>query len=318
MTGELSALGRAAHASRIAAAALRWAAACVAGFAALLALSVALAGFERSGAVETAETSASAYLDFDLAVLRALADRSLSGQDGLAGVWAKRPDWQIAPPRSTRAHLAPLRDAWTAVASDRSRFRTAARGTADALPFLIGGLVLALLAAAIAGAFTRSARARIVLTIAFAAPLWPMLDPGAFYDRTRSLGAGLAAMMFVAAFAAALPGAALRALFSTSRATIGGRATSARLAAIDAVQWLVPAVPALATAALFVCAKADQDPGARGVASGFGGLIRAAMAEASVGDRLASCALLAGGLALLSFLGHRFVVEARAALGVGR
>ena len=311
------AAGRAAHASRIAAAALRWAAACVAGFAALLALSVALAGFERSGAVETAETSASAYLDFDLAVLRALADRSLSGQDGLAGVWAKRPDWQIAPPRSTRAHLAPLRDAWTAVASDRSRFRTAARGTADALPFLIGGLVLALLAAAIAGAFTRSARARIVLTIAFAAPLWPMLDPGAFYDRTRSLGTGLAAALFVAGFAAALPGAALRALLAGSP-PIGGRLTSARLAAIDAVQWLVPAVPALATVALFVCAKADQDPGARGTASGFGGLIRAAMAEAGAGDRLASCALLAGGLALLSFLGHRFVVEARAALGAGR
>jgi len=306
----LAALGRAAHASRVAAAILRWAGACVAGFAALLALSVALAGFERNGAVETAETSASAYLDYDLAVLRALADRSLAGQDGLTAAWAKRPDWQIAAPPSSKAHLVPLRDAWTAVVSEKSRFRTAARGTADALPFLVGGLALALLAAAIAGGWSKRA---LPLAVAFAAPLWLMLDPGAFYDRTRSLGTGLAAVLFVAAFAAALPGAALKAAFAKRQAI-----ASARLAAIDAVQWLIPAVPALATAALFVCAKADQDPAARGAASGFGGLIRAAMAEASVGDRLASCALLAGGLALLSFLGHRFVVEARAALGAGR
>lgn len=303
-------MNRAAHATRVAAAALRWTGACIAGFAALLALSVALAGFERNGAVETAETSASAYLDFDLAVLRALADRSLAGQDGLTAVWAKRPDWQISAPPSTRARLAPLRDAWTAVVSDKSRFRTAARGTADALPFLLGGLALALVAAAAAGRWSKRA---LPLAVAFAVPLWLMLDPSAFYDRTRSFGTGLTAVLFVAAFAAALPGAALKALFSTRQAI-----APARLAAIDAVQWLIPAVPALATAALFVCAKADQDPAARGVASGFGGLIRAAMAEASVGDRLASCALLAGGLALLSFLGHRFVVEARAALGAGR
>ncbi|MCA1826630.1 MAG: hypothetical protein ABR567_01925 [Myxococcales bacterium] len=310
---ELAVLGRAAHASRTAAAVLRWAGACVAGFAALLALSVALAGFERNGAVEAAETSASAYLDFDLAVLRALADRSLAGQDGLTAVWARRPDWQIAAKPSNRAQLAPLRDAWTAVVSEKSRFRTAARGTADALPFLLGGLALALLAAAVAGAWSKNARVALVLAIAFAAPLWLMLDPGAFYDRTRSLGTGLAAALFVAAFAAALPGAAFRALFARRQ-----QIAPARLAAIDAVQWLIPAIPALATAALFVCAKADQDPAARGAASGFGGLIRAAMAEASAGDRLASCALLAGGLALLSFLGHRFVVEARAALGAGR
>jgi hypothetical protein len=305
-----AALGRAAHASRVAAAALRWAGACVAGFAALLALSVVLAGFERNGAVETAETSASAYLDFDLAVLRALADRSLAGQDGLVALWAHRPDWEPAEPPSAKASLAPLRDAWTAVVSDRSRFRTAARGTADALPFLIGGLALGLLAAAIAGAFSRRA---LVLAGAFAAPLVLLLDPGAFYDRTRSLGTGLAAALFVATFAAALPGAAFKAFFSARQ-----RIAPARLATIDAVQWLIPMVPALATAALFVCAKADQDPAARGAASGFGGLIRAAMAEAGAADRLASCALLAGGLALLSFLGHRLVVEARAALGAGR
>src|SRR5258706_9176245 len=244
------ALSRAAHASRAAAAVLRWTGACIAGFAALLALSVGLAGFERSGSLETGETSASAYLDFDLAVLRALADRSFAGEDGLASVWAKRPDWRITAPPSTGAHLAPLRDAWAAVASDRSRFRTAARGTADALPFLLGGLALALLAAAVAGAWSKSPRIKLILMAAFALPLLPMLDPGAFYDRTRSLGTGLAAALFVAGFAAALPGAAVRALLAASP-PIAGRVTSARLAAIDAVQWLVPAVPALATAALF-------------------------------------------------------------------
>ena len=317
---EIARLGRAAHASRAAAAVLRWAAACAIGFAALLLLALSLAAFERSGALEAPETSASAYLDFDLAVLRALAHRSLAGQEGLAAVWAARPDWQLASPPSAHAHLAPLHDAWTAAASDRSRFRTAARGTADALPYLLGGLALALLAAAGAGAIAASRSARFVAVFAtvFAGPLWSMLDPGAFYDRTRSLGTGVAAAMFVAAFAAALPGAALRALLSNSPLPpLARRWTAARLAAIDAVQWLVPAVPALATAALFVCAKADQDPAARGAASGFGALIRAAMAEASVSDRLASCVLLAGGLALLSFLGHRFVIEARAALGTG-
>ena len=311
-------LNAGAHASRIAAAVLRWAAACAAGFAALLVLAIALAGFERNGAVETAQTSASAYLDFDLAVLRELADRSLAGQDGLQRMWAARPDWRIEAPPSTAARLVPLRDAWAAVASDRSRFRTAARGTADALPFLLGGLALALLAAAAAGA-TSSPPKKAVFAAAVIALLWPMLDPAVFYDRTRSLGAGLAAALFVAAFAAALPGAAVRALLAKPPLpTIAGRKLAARLAAIDAVQWLLPMVPALATAALFVCARADQDPAARGAASGFGGLIRAAMAEAGVGERLASCALLAGGLALLSYLGHRFVIEVRAALGAAR
>jgi hypothetical protein len=309
-----------AHASRIVAAVLRWAAACACGFAALLVLAIALAGFERSGAVETAQTSASAYLDFDLAVLHELADRSLAGGPDLRAMWAARPDWRIPEAPSTLSRLVPLRDAWTAVASDRSRFRTAARGTADALPFLLGGLALALLAAAAAGALSSAAAPKkLTLAVAVIALLWPMLDPGIFYDRTRSLGAGLAAALFVAAFAAALPGAALRALLARPPLpTIAGRKLSARLAAIDAVQWLLPMVPALATAALFVCARADQDPAARGAASGFGGLVRAAMAEAGVGERLASCALLAGGLALLSFLGHRFVIEVRAALGAAR
>ena len=308
------ALARAAHGARVAAAILRWLGACTAGFAALLALSVALAGFERRSSVETAATSASAYLDFDLAALRALADRSLAGEDGLGPIWARRPDWRITPPPSNSTRLAPLRDAWAAVASDRSRFRTAARVTADALPFLLGGLALALLATAFTGAWSKSRRLKLPLAIALALPLLPMLDPGAFYDRTRSFGAGLAAALFVAAFAAALPGAALHALFSASPA-IAGRVTAGRLAAIEAVQWLVPAVPALATAALFVCAKADQDPSVPSTASGLGALARAALREPSASERLSSCALIAGALVLLWYLGHRFVVEVRAALG---
>ena len=310
----------AADASRAAAAFLRWAAAAAIGFAALLLVAVALAGYERSGALDPAETSASAYLDFDLAVLRELSDRSLAGQDGLVAMWAHRPDWQLVDAPPSRLHLVSVRDAWAAAASDRSRFRTAARGVIDAGWYLLGGLVLALFAAAAAGAagFARDARIAWAAAGALLLPLWTMLDPAAFYDRTRSLGTGLEAALFVGAFAAAMSGAGLKALLSRQPLPPLARATtSARLAAIEAVQWLVPAVPALATAALFVCAKADQDPAARGLASGFGGLIRAAMAETSAGDRLASCALLAGGLALLSFIGHRFVVEVRAALTAG-
>jgi hypothetical protein len=320
MTGSLAALSRAAHASRVLSAALRWTAACATGWAALLILSLALAGYERGGVADITQTSASAYLDFDLAVLRVLAERTLAGEDGLSGVWARRPDWELPPAAAASFRPVPVRDAWAAVVSDRSRFRTAARGVADALWFLLGGLALALAAAAAAGAAGASKDNRVVRACAFAAllPLWMMLDPSAFYDRTRSLGSGLPAALFVAAFAAALSGAAIRALFSSSpQPPLARPATSARLAAADAVQWLVPSVPALATAALFVCAKADQDPAARGTASGLGALIRAAMEETGAGDRLASCALIAGGLALLSFLGLRFVVEVRAALAVG-
>ena len=319
----LGSLARAAQASRAAAAGLRWLAACAMGFAGLLVLSLALAGFERSGSTEPAETSASAYLDFDLAVLRIAALRNLGGGDASAALWAHRPDWGLRPAPSAATPLVPLREAWAASVAEKSRFRTAARGAAGALPFLLGGLALVFVAAAAAGALARLRHLRWLAAALIVVPLWAMVDPEAFYDRTRSLGPGLLAAWFVAAFAAALPGAAARAVFAQAPqpahlVAVGGRRalfTAARLAALDAGGWLVPLVPALATAALFVCAKADHDPAAAGAASGFGALVRAAMREAGVAERLSSCALVAGGLVLLWFLGHRFVLEVRSALG---
>jgi hypothetical protein len=349
-TDGLGALSAAADGSKLAASALRWLAACAAAFAGLLLLSLALAAVERAGAEEPAEVSASAYLDFDLSVLRALAARGLRSSTpepahrALLAMWARRPDWQLPQARTEPARLVPLREAWAAVASEKSRFRTAARGAGDALPFLLGGLALAFLAAALAGVLAQAARAPAGLDplpaearglflrrLAFCAgvyvlvahPLWPMLDAGLFYDRTRSLGLGLSAVLFVAAFAGTSSGAAARALFAHADharhlEALSGRPalfTAARLAVLDAADWLVPLVPALAAAALFVCAKADQDPALHAPASGLGALIRAAMREASVGERLSSSALVAGGLVLLWFLGHRFVVEMRSALG---
>jgi hypothetical protein len=319
------ALAWAAQGSRAAAGALRFVAACITGFAGLLAIALSLAAVERAGASEPAQTSASAYLDFDLSVLRALADRSLRGKSGLQEIWMHRPDWQVREPDPGPLRLASLRDAWAAAASEKSRFRTAARGALDALPFLLCGLVLVFLAAASAGAIAGLRLAsRLPLGIALVlVPLAPMLDPAIFYDRTRSLGTGLAGAAFVAAFAGALSGAASRALFAahpqpSHLRALGGRKalfTAARLAALDAADWLVPLVPALAAAALFVCAKGDQDPARRGQSSGFGALIRSAMSEAFAGERLSSCALVAAGLLLLWFLGHRFVLEVRGALG---
>src|SRR5205823_4376049 len=96
---------------------------------------------------------------------------------------------------------------------------------------------------------------------------------------------------------------------------LGGRPallTAARLSLLDATQWLIPLVPALAAAAVFVCAKADQDPSVTGASSGLGALIRAAMREASAGERLSSAALVGGALVVLWVLGHRFVAEVRA------
>jgi len=42
------------------------------------------------------------------------------------------------------------------------------------------------------------------------------------------------------------------------------------------------------------------------------------MREPSVAERLSSCALVGGALVLLGFVGHRFVIEMRAALGASR
>src|SRR5205085_1735000 len=109
-----------------AAAGLRWLAACAMGFAGLLLLSLALAGFERSGSTEPAETSASAYLDFDLAVLRIAALRNLGGGDASAALWAHRPDWGLRPAPSAATPLVPLREAWAASVAEKSRFRTGA------------------------------------------------------------------------------------------------------------------------------------------------------------------------------------------------
>jgi len=150
-------------------------------------------------------------------------------------------------------------------------------------------------------------------------PLAPLFDPALFYDRTRSIGAGPAAALFVAGFAGAMAGAAARSLFgpppqAAHLSALGARpalSCAARLSVLDATRWLVPLVPALAAAAVFAGAKADQDPALQAASSGLGSLIRAAMAEVSAGDRLSSAALVGGALVVLWYLGHRFVAEVR-------
>jgi hypothetical protein len=331
----LNALAAAARASRVAASALRWGAACAVAFAALLAVSVTLALADRSGAPDPALPSASAVLDFDLGVLHALAQRSLAepeSSDLLRGVWARRPAWSLPAHAAERSQLVPFRDAWSASISQKSRFRAAARGVWDALGVLIAGLSLALLAAGAGGAFAERVRSWTPARRSFglgaaalalvALPLLPLLDSALFYDRTRSVGAGLEAALFVAAFAGAMSGAAARALFgappqAAALSALAGRPAllcAARLAVLEATRWVVPLVPALAATAVFVCAKADQDPGRAGETSGLGALIRAAMQEVSAGERLSSAALVGGALVVLWYLGHRFVAEARGSL----
>jgi len=313
-TDGLRRLALEAAAAKAGASALRWLAACAAGFAGLLLLALVLASFERSGG-EPASASASAYLDFDLAVLRALADRSLAApqDEKLPAMWKHRPDWRLPDQTREQTRLVSPRDAWAAAVSGKSRFRTAARGAADALPLLIGALALALGGAALAG--LRRGRALLVVALV-ALPLWPLFDAGLFYDRTRSLGTGLWAALFVAAFAGALPCAAAQALFAGRRPlVVRSVAASVRLAALDATAWLLPLVPALAAAAVFACAKADQDPAGPGApASGLGVLIRAALRETSAGERLSSGILVGGALLLLFWLGHRFLLAVREAL----
>jgi hypothetical protein len=354
-TDDLAALAAAAQAAKALAGATRFLAACALAFAGLLLVALALAAFERTGGEEPAQTSASAFLDFDLSVLRALADRSLrslrslrpasAGEDpgALVALWARRPDWQLPRAAKGAPKVVSASDAWAAVASEKSRFRTAASGAASALPFLIGGLLLALLAAGAASLLAeaslwheRLATARTSLLLRAAVisamyllvlhPVWPLLDAKLFTDRTRSLGLGFAAALFVAAFAGTISGAAARSFFARSpharhlTAISGPRAllTVARLAVLDATDWLVPLVPLLAAAAVFVCAKADQDPAVQAASNGLGALIRSAMREPSAAERLGSSALVAGALVVLWYLGHRFVLEVRAVLGAVR
>jgi hypothetical protein len=343
-TDGLAQLAASALLAKAVASAIRFVAACAVAFAGLLLLALGLSSFERTGSYDPVQTSASAYLDFDLAVLRALADRGLGASNDEAhraglSLWARRPDWQLPRSSGVAPRLVSPGEAWAAVASERSHFRTAARGTAAALPFLLAGLALSLLAACAAAVVARVREVpprrgkRIVLVAAvavlcaiFLAPLLPLFDAELFYDRTRSLGLGLAAALFVAAFAGALPGGAARAYlanrpFAHYVGALGGirtLPTLARLAALDATEWLVPLVPALAAAAVFVCAKADQDPASGAEPNGLGALIRAAMAEPSLAERIGTSALVAGALFVLWYLGHRFVIELRESLGAHR
>ena len=339
-TDGIDALAAAARAAQVGAGALRWIASVVVAFAALLLLSVALAAVDRSAAGNLEQPSASAYLDFDLAVLRALADRNLGATasgDALHSLWAQRPPWTLSGPQRRDARLVPLADAWAASVADRSRFRHAARGAFDALGLLLSGICLALLSAGASGAVAEQVRmfrragmgtashgvpvvvAGLVLVVL---PLWPLLDAALFYDRARSVGTGLKAALFVAAFAGAMPGAAARALvappaqaaFLSSLRPRPALLAAARLSVLEATRWLAPLVPALAAAAVFACAKADQDPAMQGASSGLGALIRAAMREPSAGERLSSAALVGGALVVLWVVGHRLLAEIRAAL----
>jgi len=347
-TDGLDALAAAARASQAAAGALRWIASVVVAFAALLVLSVALAAVDRSAATDAEQPSASAYLDFDLAVLRVLADRNLGATasgDPLHSLWEQRPPWTLSAPGRRDARLVPLADAWAASVADRSRFRNAARGAFDALELLLSGICLALLSAAASGAVAeqvrmfrrgaeqlgmlRRAGVAIAALVLVVLPLWPLLDAALFYDRARSVGTGVQAALFVAAFAGAMSGAAAHALFAppTQAAFLSSLRprpallAAARLSVLEATRWLVPLVPALAAAAVFACAKADQDPSVQGASSGLGALIRAAMREPSAGERLSSAALVGGALVVLWVVGHRLLAEIRgslSAVGSGR
>jgi hypothetical protein len=341
-TDGLIALAASARASRIAASALRWLAACALAFATLLAVAVALAEVDRTRGPDPALPSASAYLDFDLGVLRAIAQRSFDASvpdARLRALWDRRPPWRLPAVATEEAHAVSLHDAWAASVAEKSRFRGAARGAYDALGLLLGGLCLALAAAALGGALAERIRAaaatpaaarRTALAAAAAVlvllPLSGMLDPALFYDRTRSAGTGAAALLFVAGFAGAMSGAGARSLFAPpSQAefltALSGRPallSAARLSALEATRWLVPLVPAVAAAAVFACAKADQDPSLRGESSGLGALIRAAMAEPSVFERIGTSALVASALVVLWYLGHRFLLEVRESLGTQR
>jgi len=112
-TDGLARLARSAAAIKIAASALRFFAACAVAFAGLLLVSLVLSSFERTSSPEPVEVSASAYLDFDLAVLRALADRGLApaspaeAERNALGLWAHRPDWRLP-----RTAAAPRRNGW--------------------------------------------------------------------------------------------------------------------------------------------------------------------------------------------------------------
>ncbi|MFL5368702.1 MAG: hypothetical protein ACJ78Z_00825, partial [Myxococcales bacterium] len=71
-------------------------------------------------------------------------------------------------------------------------------------------------------------------------------------------------------------------------------------------------------AAVFVCAKADQDATSAVAPSGLGALIRAAMTEPSVFERIGTSALIASAVVVLWYLGHRFLLEVRESLGAQR
>src|SRR5207302_1112209 len=98
----------------------------------------------------------------DLGVLRAIAQRSFDASvpDGrLRALWDRRPPWRLPAVAAEEAHAVSLHDAWAASVADKSRFRGAARGASDALGLLLGGLCLALAAAALGGAFAERIRA---------------------------------------------------------------------------------------------------------------------------------------------------------------
>ena len=275
---------------------------------------------------------------FDRAVLRALSRRALENgqdQDELTALWKRRPAYpQAAGSAGLSATFLGFGQAisrsFGSVPTDLNR---AVRGVRDVLPFELGGLALALLAAGLTGAISAAAgvsaaagrRALRVATLSMLAlplivyPVVQLLDPGPFHQRTVSLGLGFPAVLFVAGFAATLPRAAARWLGADMPAarfagSVGGPAwlLGARIAVASACESLIAAVPAVVAAALFVRAKAHQDASLRD--EGLGRLINSALSAVNASEpdylqALAPCALLIGALLLLSVLGHRFLVE---------
>ncbi len=320
----------------------RFVLAALVGFGVLVALALAVLLVGRKAAtapIDQATSAASVASEsrlFDRAVLRALSRRALEGGDQaeLQKIWSRRPEYTAATSQHLQARWLGLPQAiarvFGSVPTDLNR---AARGVLDVLPFELGGLLLALLAAGLAGACgavagadpaggQRALRTSLIAALALPLVVYPvvqMLEPRPFHERTVSLGVGFSAVLFVAGFAATLPRAAARWLGADLpqarfAAAIGGPAwrLGARIAVVSACESLIAAVPAVTAAALFVRAKAHQD--VRLHDEGLGRLINAALSAVNAADSdyaqaLAPCVLLIGALLLLSYLGHRFLVE---------
>jgi hypothetical protein len=318
----------------LAAAAVRFLAACTIAYAVFTALILIVGWYFSYDESKEAPVAGSlgSWARYDRLLREELAARMYAHAEGTPehALWSSVQEElpRLAPPETVAAASAedrarlPVSVVLARMMEKNSDYEWAREGALDCVLPLLLGLALVLFGAAAAGYATalgplaRGAIAVVLVVI----PCAIAVDPRAFYAVDQSYTSLLAQAVFVAGFAATTARISARAiaerprgaLFLASVKSSPAPYFSARARAIEAARQLNALVPIVVTAAVFTRARAvmlGSTDASQIAHNGLGDLMSSVIQATSARARLESAAVLMIAVGFLTFIGHRLLRE---------